>query len=287
MVQKLKLILSVILLISLCGCSTKMPDSLSKASGETQSQSEYSVKTTAPDSTQVSSGTAASSRDETDEYGNPVNYYSLTSPFPLYAMLKSDNIYLYGVNPSGMILYQNGKGTYFDWPGLTPRCILPELSYLDYNGDGKKELAVTVYWGSGTGVSLMDLHILEIKQPDSYKFVYTDHALLSKDVTKWFTKPISAKLSKDRKSLTVSFDGQDTVVPYDFTDKSVFGNFIGTAFGEFVEFKFVQSKIKVDIGIGVSFEKLPEPQYVGTVEATVSFTHNQFSLSDYTFTPDE
>jgi hypothetical protein len=59
--------------------------------------------------------------EEIDPYGKRVaSFYDEPSYFPLYAMIKSENIYLYGVLPHGMVLYQNGYGKYFDWPVLAP-----------------------------------------------------------------------------------------------------------------------------------------------------------------------
>ena len=62
---------------------------------------------------------------ETDEFGNHVSQFSSTSRFPLYALIKSENIYLYGMknsgNSRGMILFLDDQATYFDWPDLAGR----------------------------------------------------------------------------------------------------------------------------------------------------------------------
>ena len=50
----------------------------------------------------------------------------------------------------------------FDWDFLTPRRFLPRMAVMDLDGDGKDELIVLTYVGSGTGVSIYDLHVLEI-----------------------------------------------------------------------------------------------------------------------------
>lgn len=61
----------------------------------------------------------------------------------------------------------------FDWDFLTPRRFPPRMAAMDLDGDGKDELIVLTYVGSGTGVSVYDLHVLE-KNPDGS---LTDYAM--------------------------------------------------------------------------------------------------------------
>ena len=61
----------------------------------------------------------------------------------------------------------------FDWYFATPRMIPPRMAAMDLDGDGDEELAVLTYTGSGTGVSIYDLHVLE-KNPDG---TLTDYAM--------------------------------------------------------------------------------------------------------------
>ena len=61
----------------------------------------------------------------------------------------------------------------FGWDFLTPRRFLPRMAVMDLDGDGKDELIVLTYVGSGTGVSIYDLHVLE-KNPDG---TLTDYAM--------------------------------------------------------------------------------------------------------------
>lgn len=61
----------------------------------------------------------------------------------------------------------------FDWDFLTPRRFPPRMAVMDLDGDGEDELIVLAYTGSGTGVSIYDLHVLE-KNPDG---TLTDYAM--------------------------------------------------------------------------------------------------------------
>ncbi|MEY8386441.1 hypothetical protein AALC17_03965 [Oscillospiraceae bacterium 38-13] len=60
----------------------------------------------------------------------------------------------------------------FDWDFLTPRTILPRMDCFDVDGDQEDELIIICYVGSGTGVSIEELHILE-KGPDGTLTSYT------------------------------------------------------------------------------------------------------------------
>lgn len=61
----------------------------------------------------------------------------------------------------------------FDWNFVTPSGVPPQVWCFDADGDGQEEMVVTCYWGSGTGVSIEALHIVE-KSADG---VLTDYAL--------------------------------------------------------------------------------------------------------------
>lgn len=61
----------------------------------------------------------------------------------------------------------------FDWDYRTPRAIPPRLWCFDADGDGEEELVADCYMGSGTGVSVSQLHIVE-KAADG---TLTDYAL--------------------------------------------------------------------------------------------------------------
>lgn len=273
-------------MITICGCQSNNKISSTEISSKPEFSSEKGP-------TEFGNESAPSTEniinDETDEFDNEITYRFDKSNFPLYAMIKSEDIYLYGIEPYGMVLYQNGKGTYFDWPGLTPRCILPALSYFDYDGDGKKEVAVTLYWGSGSGVSIMDLHILKIKEPeyDWDKLIYTDHSLLGGNIEKWFTKKFTAKYSKDKKTIAVHFNGKKYNVENPDVD-SEFGTLNGVGYASVVEFDSNEKKeIITTIAIGFFYEKVADAVYFGEVEAKVNFDGKKIHLSDYKFTMDE
>ena len=223
-------------------------------------------------------------RDEsdTDPDGKRLATPSDTDHFPLYAKIEEDDIYLYGMDGQGMILHHEGTDTWFDWPGLTPRFILPQMAYYDFDGDGIKDIAVTLYWGSGTGVSMMDLHIVKISDnrdnPGEHP-IYTDCVLPGNDAVHLVTEPISAVLAKDGETLTVHVGGSDyeaeALSTYTFTDVIYGGGIVG--------FSFEGTQIRAEIGIAALYEEIAPPQFIGQMEANVVFDGERFFLEDYSF----
>lgn len=201
---------------------------------------------------------------------------------PLYAMIREEDIYLYGCE-NGMILYQGGKGTYFDWPGLTPHNVYPKMVYYDFDSDGEKELAVTLYVGSGTACVLMDLHILELEKEDEwYGATYTDYTLLSDDVKEWMNEPITATPGKDKKSFVIEVRGSSYEVELPPGVK-----FSGVTYGDIIYFKLINNRIKVKIEIGALFDDYPVPNYFGDLEGYITFDGENFIVEFDLFTLQE
>lgn len=94
--------------------------------------------------------------------------------FPLLAAeLPEEDAAFYGIQWETALIRWGASEAEFDWVYLTPRQILPRLFCLDVDGDWEDELILICYVGSGTGVSVDELHIIE-KGPDG---TLTDYAL--------------------------------------------------------------------------------------------------------------
>lgn len=63
--------------------------------------------------------------------------------------------------PETALILWGESAAEFDWNFSTPRMFLPEMDCFDLDGDGEEELTVLCYSGSGTGVSVWDLHVVE------------------------------------------------------------------------------------------------------------------------------
>lgn len=86
------------------------------------------------------------------------------SACPLIASVPDKDIYLYDTKKDQIILKVGENEYYYSWHCLTPRFILPRMGVNDFDNDGKDELLVIVYVGSGTGVSVEDLHVIELSE---------------------------------------------------------------------------------------------------------------------------
>jgi hypothetical protein len=238
-------------------------------------------------SSESTTDAAVSEQAVTDPYGI-VLYdppFKDTTNFPLYAAIPQEGIYLYGIKEDGgMVLYHNGNGQYFNWPGLTPHLVLPQMNYFDYDGDGTKEIAVTLYVGSGTGLAMMDLHILKLKSIDygyMTEYHYEDIGLSGNtDIEKIIKKSdFTYSVSKDKSKLEVEFKGKQISTDYYWEqDKHI----SGIGYGSIVYFNLKENnEIEVKIGIGVNVEEYHQPLYFGYVTAKVHFDGKSFSFGDY------
>ncbi|MFV0520256.1 MAG: copper amine oxidase N-terminal domain-containing protein [Lachnospirales bacterium] len=88
--------------------------------------------------------------------------------YPLLASLPKNNIFLYEDKyDDELILVKNGeikKIMLGELGYITPRFILPELYYNDFDSDGTYELLIDLYVGSGTGVSFEEIHLININE---------------------------------------------------------------------------------------------------------------------------
>lgn len=64
-------------------------------------------------------------------------------------------------HPETALILWGASAAEFDWLFSTPRMFLPEMYCFDFDGDEEDELLVLCYSGSGTGVSVWDLHVVE------------------------------------------------------------------------------------------------------------------------------
>jgi len=88
-----------------------------------------------------------------------------------------NNLYLYGLpNDRLVVMHGTSENFYvstcavFDWDYISPRQFMPEIKGMDLDGDGEMEIVVKNYVNWGSGVSVYDLHVLDLATLTDHHF---------------------------------------------------------------------------------------------------------------------
>ena len=159
----------------------------------------------------------------------------------------------------------------FDWRYATPRNIAPRMWCFDFDEDGLDELVVDCYYGSGTGVSLSDLHVVE-KDAEGDLTAYT-----------FPLEALAVALESDMGIVTAG----ETVCAYFGTElvdiTAALGDLqprytgSGLALGETVGFEKTEAGMACRMGAVVDAEKLHH-QYAADITADVFYKDGEFIL---------
>lgn len=215
------------------------------------------------------------------------------SNLPLISAVFDRGIYLYGMKSDGVALYVGDSVHYYDWSYLTPRFILPRLQVSDFDADGKDELSVILYAGSGTGVSIEDLRIVEISEeqmlsgeqsdnpnPEYFKdYIFRDYnSQLNNAISyKTFTKAgeLMGEITIQNKIYTVSLKDFQTKEYGEISDDIVFGSI--------VRFNSGNNKLAAEFAVGITYQYFASPIYIGVIYADVEYSKGNFELKNFRF----
>ena len=220
--------------------------------------------------------------------------------FPLFAELPEDDLQVYGIlgenYQQGMVLFHEGRETYFSGWGFTFFGCYPELAYRDFDGDGKKDIGAITLRNHGSGTHATDLHIItveETKWPNSIDidddtiyystYEYIDHVFTIEEVRAWFDKNLASKWGKQAGSLEVTIGGKSFSLALD-PEQSWQGN-VRTR--DIVSFGFEGGNIQLNVGVGVPIEDMPSGVYIGFFTANVTFDGKEFHIEIIDFEPEE
>ena len=170
------------------------------------------------------------------------------NPLPIYADLLDNNIHLAFAPPFGAVLSVNEEKYFFAWSNgyLTPRWVLPQLFLFDYNGDGKDELAVILYVGSGTGIAVTELHIVDIYNG------MQDVKITYETIEELLYHRLSAIYDPVTQIVTVRLDNQAIEVDTSQVDKETRSDFRLLDLSSIIYFSEEKGCLKVHIAIGLS-----------------------------------
>ncbi len=166
---------------------------------------------------------------------------------------------------------------------------MPELKVYDFDGDGEQELAVILNVGSGTGISLYELHVVEYQSAGArVGQKLQDYIFAQNDYMKKLATEIQFKKSIKNKELfgQIVLGGQSYEVKLaeyqkEYGEEKI-GNQLG--YGGIVRFEAAEQGLKLVVAIGLAIEGVAEPQYIGEVDAKVTYSSEGiFTLDNFQF----
>ncbi|KJR45460.1 hypothetical protein UF75_4136 [Desulfosporosinus sp. I2] len=269
--SKIRVILIMIFLIWIClfltSCSTKDNNLSLTQGGESNQQNEVSI-----------------AKKEKKVVGSWDEFNA--SDLPLISSIPERNIYLYGKKPTGVVLCIEGREHYYDWEYLTTRFILPRMQVSDFDSDGKDELAVILYVGSGTQYSVEELHIIEISGNDYFsdrRYQSNNYISQLNELVKLEcndkTGELMAYVSTNNKQYTVSLKNlQSTLNDTINSNQCIFGNF--------VHFSVEGQKLTARFGLETRSMKYQRQVVIGAIYADVDYDGEDLILNNLRFNPD-
>ena len=205
-------------------------------------------------------------------------------PVGLLSQLPDQEVALYGVTKysgSTALLRWGDALAEFDWSFGGPQVVEPRLQCWDADGDGQEEVVLINLLGSGTGVSIEELHIVEKNQDGTL----TDHCFPE---TLWrdaLSGQLSVVTAEDR---TYAVLGRELV---DLTDVLLAENIapgaiqdVSTgsqaAFSAWPHEKEPGGSLRFQGAVMLEGEDIPYDWYVAALSASVSYQDGGFTLSE-------
>lgn len=194
-----KRMLSLLLLLVLTGCASPAPAEPDTLPEEPPAVSETgSLPPLTPLAELTTPAEITEGRAPAEEYQlpriSPLGPFS-GDDFPvLAAELPEADAAFYGLQWDKALIRWGDSLAEFNWPWLTPQQILPRLYCFDLDDDWEDELIAVCHPGTGTGVSVDDLHVLE-KNSDG---TLTDYALPWEFFSETLSEALSVKTVNGR-----------------------------------------------------------------------------------------
>ncbi len=198
----------------------------------------------------------------------------------LLASIPDEKVYLYGcAGADAVILRMDDRCQLFRWTYASPRLIPPQIGYADYDRDGIKEAAISLHTGTGTGVSVEQLYLVEILEngtcsavayaPDQYLGQLAEH--------------ITATLDQEEDRLLLAVDGRNMGEGIDLSAWLREGaRYERIWFGSQIAFDVAGEGITLRTTPGCCFEGVASAQYEGMPDfaAEIVWHDGGFALSD-------
>lgn len=197
------------------------------------------------------------------------------SDFHLIASLPQEDIFVYGLRPKGIVVYFKGEASYVDTEYCSSKRILPDISYGDYNNDGKYEIALNFYVESESGEDTEELHVLVGYNNDGIYYV-EDNKFSAQSFKNIIDEHLSYGYDKSQNTVNIIIDGAS------FECQNPFEDFSGLSYGETFEFEISKSFLTVRTAVSVVSGD-GQNKCIGFFESDLSFKDNKFNMEKVNF----
>lgn len=193
------------------------------------------------------------------------------------AAVTEEKAYLYHVGKNDFQLSFQGTIQTFLWDN-DPGARAPEMRVADYDKDGEKEAAVSICIGTGTGLSIDELHLVK-KRGDTL----TAYTYAGAEYTKHIGAAVSFKTHRENGKLFITFESEKESIRFDVTrylsEDSPPDSEMKLECGDVVRFTLKDDgTIELKAALGVMVERI-SPDYFVDATADVAFADGTFSLS--------
>ena len=200
--------------------------------------------------------------------------------FSLIGSLPEDDIYLYGINDWGFVLYHEGVGVHLNSFKNDDEI---QIKHADFDGDRVKDIAIA-------GISVprehntSGLYLLKIRSSEEASMYgrksfgkYDAHTIVSHDLLSY------EDFSLD--GMTASYKGEafDAISDVDIKDVGRALHFLEMSFVEFTE----DNKFVFSVPIGHSYKSYSRSFCFARMIITVSFDGTNSKIDNYTFEKQE
>ena len=206
--------------------------------------------------------------------------------FPLIAAIPEENIYLYATKDclQETILFVGDISHSYNIPWITPRWFMPDMKLYDFDNDGLNELAIRHYYGSGTGISIWGLTIIEINESTENSKPWAMYTFAPEDYIKQVNDVITySATAKSNSIFEISIAGNTSV--FDFADSLWDDDFIKDIGygGDIAIFSLNEDGITLEIAISAYHKNWATPDFFGSVFADVTYSDGVFTLSGFSY----
>ncbi len=221
---------------------------------------------------------------ELNKIKTKVNSYTISKAdrgsIILLAAIPKEKVYLYGFAQSNAVILRiNNKYQLFRWEYTSPTGILPRMGYADYDHDGKKEIALVMHTGTGTGVSIDQLYLVKTQNDGTLSALeFTRYQCINQIMER-----ISATYNQTKGTLQFFIDDRKVGNVIDISSWIQNGyQYSRIEFGEQISFGISKKSITLNINPGCYFENICSAQYdeIPNFSAKVIYKRGDFSLSD-------